>query len=405
MSRFQKIVFLGFIIAVGALVYMEATKPQPINWLKSYSSEDKIPFGTFVLHDLLAESLEESISQIHQPPYEKLLDTTFRGTYLFINDYVNFDRIELEKLTEWVKGGNTVFISANSHSEDLLDSLQIEMQTAVQLNSFESKPLLDLINENLKSTQPYLMDRNTTVRYFNEIDTVSQTVLGVTQLHRDTLQITNPKVNFIQAPLGDGIFYLHNQPEIFSNYFLLKESNYLHTQNVLSYIHTPGPLYWDQYHISGKKVNVSGLYILLNNRYFKWAYYFMLLGVALFVFFEGKRKQRSIPIVKPPSNKTFEYTRTISGMYLNKKDYTSIARKQMALFLEYVRTQLRVSTEKREEHFLEMVASRSGNDMESTRELFKLLNILQQRESISMAELIKLNRLITDYKNKTHGSS
>src|SRR5690606_11360340 len=152
------------------------------------------------------------------------------------------------------------------------------------------------------------------------IDTLSQTVLGVSDAYVDSLKIKDPQVNFIQVPMGEGQFLIHLQPEIFSNFFLLAKNNAAHTEQVFSYLEGSKTIYWDNYYKSGKHIDISPLRVLLDNKYFKWAYYFVLLGCLLFIIFEGRRKQRSIPIVQPLTNKTYEYTRTIAGMYLNKKE-------------------------------------------------------------------------------------
>lgn len=394
---------LGFLLAVSLLVYLEASKPTPINWFQSYNNDDTIPFGTYVLDELLEESFQDNYQEHALPPYEVLQDSTLSGTYFFVNNNVNISGSELDKLYEWVEQGNSVFVSAHNHSGDLLDTLNLEMDIGVLFNSVTTEPLLNLTNKKLKRSTPYHIDRDLMVRYFTELDTLEQTVLGVAQVYDDTLSITQPLINFIKAPIGEGAFYLHNQPEAFTNYFLLKEDNKTYTENVLSYINDDRMLYWDRYYKSGKRVNVSPLYLLLNNKYLKWAYYFVLIGALLFVLFEGKRKQRSIPIVKPLTNKTFEYTRTIAGMYYDQKEYHKIAKKQIGLFLEFVRTRLRVPTEVINQRFFEAVAARSGNSVEDTLQLFTFIEKVQHQVETSEEELLKLNTEITEYKKKLDG--
>lgn len=405
MTKLQKIGFLGLLLMVAALVYLEATKPQPINWFPSYHSEDKIPLGTYVLHELLENRLQDTLEKVIQTPFEKLKDTTVAGTYLFINDRLLLDRTEVARLYQWVEKGNTAFLSATYHSGDLLDTLQLEMQNAWLPNRIGTQPMLNLINKKLASETPYHIERDLIVRYFKEIDTLHQTVLGVSQAYNDSVKISSPKVNFIEAPVGKGTFYIHSQPEIFSNYFLLSEKNAVHTENVLSYINNTERLYWDSYYKSGKRVNISPLYILFNNKYLKWAYYFVLIGTVLFVLFEGKRKQRSIPIVKPLTNKTFEYTRTISGMYLDKRESHEIAKKQIVLFFEFIRTRLRIPTEIMNSRFFNAVASRSGNTVEDTKKLFTFIEKVQNQQFTSQEELLQLNKEITLYKKKLDGKS
>lgn len=405
MTRIQKLIFLGFLFLVAAFVYLEANKPEPVNWFPSYHNQDKIPLGTYVLYDLMKDVFDENLQEISRPPYEVLQDSTLVGTYFFVNNYIPIDKIESEKILDWVSKGNNVFISAHSVGFEIMDTLKLETDRTVLFNKIETQPLLNLINKNLAAEEPYHIDRNLDVRYFEKIDTISQTVLGVTQAYNDTLKITQPLINFIKSPFGNGNIFIHNQPEVFSNYFLLQQNNSKYTEGVLSYLNNGQTIFWDKHYKSGKRVNISPLHLLFSNKYLKWAYYFVLVGAFLFVLFEGKRKQRSIAIVNPPSNKTFEYTQTIAGMYLNKKEHHEIAKKQIILFFEFIRTRLRVPTENMNSRFFTAVAARSGNTLEDTKDLFTFIEKVQHQEHTSQEELLKLNREITQYKNKIDGKS
>ncbi|MBV1924398.1 MAG: DUF4350 domain-containing protein [Flavobacteriaceae bacterium] len=403
MGKLQKILLFGFLIVIAGFIYLEATKPMPINWYPSYNKEDKIPYGTLVLYNLLEDAFQDELKDIAQPPFEKLQDSLQDGNYIFINDQIIFDEAEQDKMLDWVSKGNSVFIASNYIGENLLDTLKLKKNTAVLISKIGTEPLLNLVNTNLKSTIPFHIKRDLRVSYFEEIDTLNQTVLGVTQVYNDTLKITKPLVNFIKAPVGEGAFYIHTQPEVFTNYFLLIDENADYAQHALSYINNGKDLLWDRHYKSGKRVNLSPLYILFSNKYLKWAYYFVLIGTFLFVLFEGKRKQRSIPIVNPLTNKTYEYTRTISGMYLDKKENHLIAQKQIALFFEFIRTRLRVPTEHINSRFFNAVASRTGNDMETTKNLFTFIEKVQHQQQTSQEELIKLYKEITAYKKNIDG--
>ncbi len=405
MSRFQKLVFLGLVIIVGSLVYLEASKPEPVNWFPSYTTSDKIPLGTYVLDQLLEDKLDENYLKVNIPPFEQLRDSNFSGNYFFVNNSIDFDRAEVDKLLDWASRGNTVFVSANYHSYELMDTLKIEMRNDWVAGNLGSEPLLNLSNPKLRAKDPYHIQRDFDVRYFEAIDTLNQVVLGESQLYTDTLAMTDPKVNFIKAPIGKGAIFLHAQPEIFSNYFLLWEEHAEHTENVLSYVQNGKPFYYDNYYKSGKPINLSPLYILLGNKYLKWSYYFVLIGALLYVLFEGKRKQRKIPIVKPLRNQTFEYTRTIAGMYLDRREFHDVARKQIALFMDHVRTQYRVPTNNINSRFFNTVAARSGNTFEETRELFIYLEQIENKPEISRQELRELHNKIESFKQQIDGKS
>ncbi|EDM44700.1 hypothetical protein SCB49_14050 [unidentified eubacterium SCB49] len=405
MSKFQKILSIVFIALLALLVYAEATKKPPISWFPSYSKLDKIPLGTYVFHDLFSEKRGDHFIETETPPYEVLKDTTIKGTYFFLNNSVNFDKTELEDLLDWTSKGNHLFIAAASISENLSDTLSLQTSNAYLFDSMNSEPMLNFTNKKLKSVEAYRLNKEFPVTYFEKIDTLKQTALGLTQIFNDTLKITEPNINFLEAPFGAGKIFIHLQPEIFSNYVLLSEKNKVLAEKTLSYIPKDHTLIWDNYYKTGKKINISPLRALLNNRYLKWAYYLALIGIAIYVLFEGKRKQRSIPIVKPLTNKTFEYTQTISGMYLDKNEHHKIALKQMNLFMEFIRTRLRLPTEKVDNRFLKAVAARSGNTLENTKSIFTLIEKIQHQnpQLTTQEQLEELYKTITHFKQQTDG--
>ncbi len=403
MSRFQKIFGFGFLLLLAGLIYMEANKAQPINWFPSYDARDKIPLGGFVFDELLKESIGDNLTEIKSPPFEKLKNTEMMGTYLFINDYFDFDKAEMNSMFQWIEKGNSVFISGNYLGENLLDSLHLKMQSSIIYDQIKTEPLLALVNEKFKYETPFHINKDFDTRYFSEIDTLSNIVLGISDIYTGTLKIETPEVNFIKIKMGKGELFLHAQPEIFSNFFLVDDDNSKHTSDVLSYINNGNHIYLDHYYKSGKHINISPLRVLLNNKYFKWAYYFMLIGILLFIVFEGKRKQKAIPIVAPLENKTYEYTRTIAGMYLDESQHHKIAGKQISLFLEYIRTQLRIPTDSINSRFFKSISEKSGNSEEDTMSLFTRIEKIQNQTYTTAEEVVELHTSISAYKNKNNG--
>ncbi len=392
-------------LAIAALVYLEANQPKPLNWFPSYHQDDKIPLGSKVLYDLMEDKLGDRMQVNTRPPFEVIEQDSLSGTFFFLNDYILFEEAELNAMLHWVSQGNTLFMASTSYSARMLDTLQLDMNSAVLVDKLATEPLLELVHPELKTKAPYYLDRDVAVRYFEEIDTLEHTVLGIVDVYKDTLALQNNYINFLKVPFENGLIYLHNQPEVFSNYFLVQDENIGYTENVLAYLPTDGPIIWDGYYKSGKRIQISPLYLLLSNQHLKWAYYTVLIGMLLFVLFEGKRKQRSIPIQPPLQNKTYEYTRTIAGMYLNKKEYRKITEKQIALFFEYIRVHLRVPTEHLNARFMEAVAARSNNTLEDTKTIFSEIEQLQQRATLSKEDVMNLYQHITEFKSKIDGTS
>ncbi len=396
-----QIIIISIIATIGVFVLLEANEPTPVNWFPSYSKKDKIPLGTFATYELIQKTYQ--IQDINQPPFEFLTDRdslSSSSTYTFINESVHFDDAELKKVLTWVAKGNRLFVSAKNISPNLLDTLAIETNTLIDLTEITTQPVVAVVDEYLKNNTTYTYDRATEIPYFQKTDSLPTTGLGIVTLQQDSVRIKCPQLNFVQQTFGEGSILLHTFPEAFSNYFVLKDNNYQYTENLLQYIPTEQPLLWDNYYKNGKTFYTSSLYFLLTNKYLKWAYYTLLLGTVLFVLFEGKRKQRSIPIITPLKNQTIAFTRTISGMYLEQQDHTSIAQKQYTLFLAYIRNQLRIPTDSLDKETIKAIAIRSNNTVADTKKVLTYGEKLNTKYTVTQDELTQLAQLISRFKHK-----
>jgi len=374
---------------------MESVKPKPINWFPSYVNKHKIPYGTFVLYNELASIYPATkIETIKVPPYVFLQDSTKQGTYVFIDEAINFGEEEFNKLLEFVKRGNDVFISTHGIS---IDTLNLETDI-ISSTAIEQTPFFKLMNKNLSSKE-FDFDRNFHNTSFTEIDTLSTIVLGKTGYVDKNEKRVAEGINFVKHPFGKGSLYLHTFPEAFTNYFILKSSNNQYTASVLSYLDDSKSIFWDAYYKTGKSSIASPMHYLLSSKSLKWAYYIALIGILFFVIFEGKRKQRYIPIITPLKNQTLAFTRTIANMYYEKSEHKNIAEHKISYLLEYIRTKLHVPTVTINDQFYTYVASRSSIDKEIVVKLFKYIDQVHLKNTITKEELIKLNTLIEEFKN------
>ncbi|HET8839156.1 MAG TPA: DUF4350 domain-containing protein [Flavobacteriaceae bacterium] len=398
MEKRTKIGFGIFVLLFAAIVYLEANQPEPINWNPSYAHHDKIPLGSFVLFESLKEKYPGKLHKTKRPPFKFLENDSLNGTYFFLNQHVAFGSAELKKVLDWTAKGNTVFISAKYLGKQLLDTLKLETDNAFSYETLKKEPLLNFTNPSFERDSAYHFQHNTDLTYFSKIDTASQTILGSTEYFEGKNRMKNSLVNFIEAPFGKGKIILHLFPEAFSNYFILAGNNAEYAEKALAYLNFQEPVFWDSHYKVGKAFQTSPLYILLGNKYLKWAYYFVLIGALLFVLFEGKRKQKSIEIRPPLTNKTHEFTRAVAGIYLEEKQHKTIATKKIHLFLEYIRSHFRVNTQEINTEFLKILSERSATGFDSTRELFVYISEIQKKTQLKKEELMKLNRLISNFK-------
>jgi hypothetical protein len=128
MDRKSKIYLYIIFGVVGVLLLLETLAPQPLSWEESYTSGDKIPYGAYVLYDQLDELFNEEVESVKVDPVSFLKNhkEETNANYIFINNYLEFDRAEMDDLLEFAGRGNKVFISTQSVTGAFGDSLKLE---------------------------------------------------------------------------------------------------------------------------------------------------------------------------------------------------------------------------------------------------------------------------------------
>jgi len=392
------------VLTLTAIFVMEYNKPKKINWFPSYVSHHKIPYGTYVLNDLMEKYFPNKIQQIQKPPFEFLTRTdSIKGTYFFVNESVAFEEAELNALLDWVNQGNMLFVASRSFEKKLLDTLHLEQQNVYNDGTLEPLFYYELVNPKIKHQRvEFTKDYYTTS--FDRLDTLRTTVLGQVYSPSDSTDTTTKHINSIKQPFGKGEIVLTSFPKAFTNYFILKDNNVEYTAGLLSYLGRNGQIYMDNFHKSGKSFYTSPMYLFLNTKEFKWAYYLVLIGGLIYIIFEGKRKQRAIPVVTPLKNQTLAFTRTIADMYFEKGELPLITKHKIDYFLEYIRSKLYVSTQNLEdETFLRNLSLRSNTDLKEVKALISMISKLKTKQYVTETELKNLNQKIQAFKANVDG--
>src|SRR5690606_6816239 len=138
----------------------------------SYTSGGKIPFGCYILNNELENLFtDQEIHTINESPYQFLsqTDVDLNSNLLFINNYLHFDKEELNELLNYVEKGNNVFLSASDFSQALKDTLKIDVYT--QRNFTEDSVTAQMANPNFKK-QEFVYTRGVFKSYFSSIDTI-----------------------------------------------------------------------------------------------------------------------------------------------------------------------------------------------------------------------------------------
>lgn len=391
-KRSKRVLWI-FGLALLGIVITELVRPKPIDWRPSYTSVDKIPFGSFVLFEEINSLFKNvEIEKVQKDPYEFLVDSTYaqNSAYIFINNDVYFDERQAEEILKYVENGNTVFISSRSIGYNLGDSLKVSISANYNILEEEIHP--KFFSPSLKQDSLPSFKKGVFKASFVEIDTLKTTALGYYESDNPKLE----ELNFINVNYGKGKFLLHNLPEAFSNYYLLK-GNEQYAASVLSYIDAD-KIYWDEHLKSGRKVVTSPMRFVLDQAPLTWAYYVLMVGLLIFVLFKGKREQRIVEVIKPLENTSVEFTKTIGDLYFQHKDFSNIIAKKITYFMENLRSKYYLNTNEITEDFIKKLALKSGNTLEKTQKLMHLIKHLKEKSVHSEADLLELNKEIEAFR-------
>ncbi|MCH8905243.1 MAG: DUF4350 domain-containing protein [Bacteroidetes bacterium] len=385
--RYHIILGLGFLL----LSIAQFTKPARVDWTPTFSKFDKIPYGNYVLFECLPNLFPDSISVSTRPVYNTVRNNDFvSANYIIINSRVLLGSLDTEYLLDWVQKGNDVFMSAAEFSEHLKDTLKFDLNIHISLLSADTVDL-NLV-QNVSLNCRYNLLEKLYVHYFSKYDSSNAIILGT---------IRNKYPNFIKIPFGEGSFYLHCTPYVFTNYHLLKDNNHKYASGCLSYLGEKETI-WDEYH---KKRNIviaetTQLRGIFARRSLRTAYIVLLGLVFSYAVFRIKRRQRIIPVIESPKNISLQFIKMVGRLYYFDKKNRDLAVKLGDYFLADIREKFGISTSRFDEEFIKKLSALSGVGPDETSLLIKHINLVNSRTEINENILIKLESLIHKF-NKT----
>lgn len=393
--------YLFLAAAVLLLAACRSDKGPKLPALKeTFSKKDKNPFGASIAYrQVKSLYASNSIRDVRQPFSKTWKEISDSGSlYICITGSLFVNEEEADAMLQYVDAGNDLFISA-AYIDDVLQQ-KINCTTKVNFNkvfgamAFTQTSTRSLVEPDSAYSYFYYPFNN----YFLKIDSGRTRVVGV----NDDL-MPNSIVYFH----GRGKLYLHCDPRAFSNYFLLKDSNFKYMQQSLAFTSVvPGHVYWDDHYNKlrrrkGEDDNFSTLSEIMKHPPLVYAFWLTLLLLLLYVLFGGKRVQRIIEQRKPNENTTVTFTETIGRLYLQKKDNKNISDKMITYFNEFIRNKYFLNTNSINEDFITALSRKSGVQRESVDSLYRTITSAQSSDHLDDYQLLSLNEQIRNFNKKT----
>jgi hypothetical protein len=399
MKKNRRTIF--FLISCFVVLFiLQYTSPKPIDWRPTYKRSDKIPYGTAALYQVLPllfpnQSVKNSSISIYNSLVNKPMNNT---NYIIINQQFEPDKLDVQKLLDFVKNGNTAFIAANYFGQQFKDTLKLEtallFDTPVLTKkdstkkkfSWQQSTNLNFYNPVLKNKNGYTIEtlENT---YFYSFDTVKIKAIG---------SVNDTAINFIKIPFGKGDFFILSSPEAFINYNFVNKEKSEYVSKALSYLPQQN-IIWDEYYKTGNVKEEDELTVIMSKPALAAAYYLLIISLLLFILIGIKRKQRIIPVIEPLRNTTLDFVNTIGTLYYQNGTHKDISEKQINHFLSFIHSSFRVDITEFNTLMINKVANRSGIEPERIAKLFNFITNIRNKQSINEHELLQLNSMIEDF--------
>ena len=393
------VIYTLFIILLFLPAYwLNKNAPVQFEWKPTYQTNDKEPFGAYVFDKILNDSWPDGYHHNYYSFYDEEIDADeIYPAYnlLIIANYLDLDSIETKNLLKYVEKGGSAIIAANRIIGFLKDTLNIST-----VNPLYYQYIFDLsIKQETENVQFCITDSEQTIinlpkplvnNHFEVYDTVNHTYFD--SLYRIST-ISGEKTISLRYAIGEGNLILIANPLIFTNYGILSDSINPYIWKHLAYLEGK-PLMRTEYYETGSQggKSQSEFRVILREKSFRWAYYSTLTGILIFMIFTAKRRQKIIPVIKPPANKMLAFVRSIAGLYLLKNNNADILLKKQIYWGEKLKRKygMDIVNEQHNYDFYKRVAAKTRRPYEEIRRLFLDLVVIDETTSVSDEDMLRL---------------
>lgn len=427
---------------------LQVNLPKKFVWSPTFSHVDKQPLGCFVFDSVLTQSLpngyhvtKKTFFQLDQEHAKEKISV------LMVVDQQNLKQLDVKYLCNIARRGGKVMVVASGSFDDgrnadtvVVDELERTFKVRIEDGTYFSlrgilaglkahdNDMYDTIywnnRETMYAAQPYRMFYNmvggtlfvdsvpkvkrlaytlSTAGYdyrqdslyvgdFTGFDTIVDEKERIERI--DTFAIKKIPVA-VSVPYGKGEVIFVSSPLLFTNYGMLEGNTFVYIFRLMSYL-ADLPVYRTEAYVKTDAMLVaeqSPFREFIKRPPLRWALYLALLGVVLFMIFTARRRQRVIPILSKPANRSLEFIQLIGTLYYQRKDHVDLVRKKFKLFAEELRKTAGVdisdvNTDDREYLFL---AEKTGMNSDRLKKVIRQIRLVLHSEgNISVEEMRSL---------------
>lgn len=385
---------IGILVFLGIMFAIECRLPKKFVWTPTFSHYDNQPFGCAVFDSLLSGSFPRGYTVSRNTFYQlEQEDSANRRSILVIADELPLSKVDLTSMLKLAERGNKIMLVSNHFSSLLKDTLSFSNNYSRFSPALLKKYASSLLG---RDSLYWVGDSAIYPRrtfYFNPYlcstyffaDTIDVSILAEKQVPReefayvsdkDSVTVGDSILHFpvtMSLPWGKGELVLATNALLFTNYGMLDGGNATYLFRVLSRLKDFPVVRTEAYMQETAQEQMSPFRYFLAQKPLRWALYLSMIGILLFMVFTARRKQRAIPVMREPENKSLEFIELIGTLYYQKKDHADLVRKKYIFFAEELRREIQVDVEDvaEDERSFGRIARKTGMDVEDIRKLIR----------------------------------
>lgn len=427
---------------------LQVNLPKKFVWSPTFSHVDKQPFGCFVFDSVLTQSLpngyhvtKKTFFQLDQEHAKEKISV------LMVVDQQNLKQLDVKYLCNIARRGGKVMVVASGSFDDgrnadtvVVDELERTFKVRIEDGRYFSlrgilaglkahdNDMYDTIywnnRETMYAAQSYRMFYNMvggtlfvdsvpkvkrlaytllTAGYdykhdslyvgdFTRFDTIVDKKERIERI--DTFAIKKVPAA-VSVPYGKGEVIFVSSPLLFTNYGMLEGNTFVYIFRLMSYL-ADLPVYRTEAYVKTDAMLVaeqSPFREFIKRPPLRWALYLALLGVVLFMIFTARRRQRVIPIMSKPANRSLEFIQLIGTLYYQRKDHVDLVRKKFKLFAEELRKTagVDISDVNTDDSEYLLLAEKTGMNCDRLKKVIRQIRLaLHSEGNISVEEMRSL---------------
>ena len=348
---------------VGFLVFvflLEWNAPSKFVWDPTFNHYDKQPFGCAVFDSLMEKSTpagyevtRKTFSQLEREGYGKK-----PHAFLVLSNGVELTETDIRALDKLLKNGNKVFIATSYLMPDSLNPdldvsvygkgvfspLQVQNSIKNQSIPYDTLVFPRQLPYQEKEYHVYSAMTGSYVVVEGKVTCDTLVKSWVSEEDSDSTEgYWEPRIVSIKR--GKGELFLSCEPLLMTNYGILDtETNEL-VFRLMSQFRGLPIIRSEAYGPETEFETNTPLRFWLQNEPLRWAIYLTLGGLLLFCIFYARRRQRVIPVVEEPANRSLEFVKLIGTLYHQKHINSDLLQKKYSYFAETLRRMTMIDIE------------------------------------------------------------